>query len=188
MWAFRVVVDAPAFSQRPHRFQRIEDFAVQERVAHFCVEAFAVAVLPRRAGLNVEGSSTSLRQPFTQILGDEFRAIVGTNVLWDAMLDHGFGQHFDNLAAVNPAPNMDRQALARALVDQVQQAHRPSVMGESAHEIVCPDVVAVLWPQAHAGAVVEPKPPAWLLFAAPSDPRGARFALRDPGPLASPLA
>jgi hypothetical protein len=62
------------------------------------------------------------------------------------------------------APNMDCQALARALVDQVQQSHRPSVMGESAHEIVCPDMVAVLWPQAHAGAVVEPKPPAWLLL------------------------
>jgi hypothetical protein len=80
------------------------------------------------------------------------------------MLDHGFGQHVNDLVAVDPASDMDRQALSRVLIDQVQQSHRPSVMRESAHEIVCPDVIAVLRPQAHAGAVVKPQPAARLLL------------------------
>ena len=75
MRPFGVVVDTPAFRQHPHLFEGIEDFTFQELVTHFAVERFAVAVLPGRAGFDVKGSSTGLRQPFAQLFGDELRAL-----------------------------------------------------------------------------------------------------------------
>jgi hypothetical protein len=96
------------------------------------------------------------------------------------VLDHGFGQHIDHLVAVDPAPHMDRQAFPRVLVNQVQEAHRPAVVREGAHEIVRPDVIRPLRPQPHAGAVVAPQARPRLLllrhlqpFAAP-DVRSTR--------------
>jgi len=71
---------------------------------------------------------------------------------------------------------MDRQTLSRIFVDQVQESHGPSVVGESAHEIVCPDVIGSFRPQAHAGAVVEPQSGARLLFLRHLQP----FAAPDP--------
>jgi hypothetical protein len=42
--------------------------------------------------------------------------------------------------------HMDRQALPRVLVDQVQEPHRPSIMDVGTHEVIRPDVIAMLWP------------------------------------------
>ena len=79
------------------------------------------------------------------------------------MVDHGLGQHIDHLVAVDPPPDMDRQALPRVLVDQVQEPHCPSIVGVGTHEVVGPDVIAMLRPQPRAGAVVEPQTSAWFL-------------------------
>src|SRR5579875_3492560 len=57
---------------------------------------------------------------------------------------------------------MDRQALPRVLVDQVQESNRPSIMGVCTHEVIGPDVIAMLRPQPHAGAVVRSQTVAWL--------------------------
>jgi hypothetical protein len=54
MRALGVVVSAPALRQYFHLLQRIEDFAVLEFIAQFGVEAFVIAVLPRRTRLDVE--------------------------------------------------------------------------------------------------------------------------------------
>jgi hypothetical protein len=56
-------------------------------------------------------------------------------VLGDAALDHRVGQNLDHVAAVEPAPGTDRQAIPRELIDQVQHPHRPSIVGKCAHEI-----------------------------------------------------
>ncbi len=63
------------------------------------------------------------------------------------MLDHGVSQYLDQMTAVDPAPNVDRQTFPRVFVNQVQQTYRPSIVGERAHEIVGPDMVAPLRPQ-----------------------------------------
>ena len=71
----------------------------------------------------------------------------------------------------------DRQAFAGELVDDVEHAELPSVVGAVLDEVVGPDVVAVLRPQPDAGAVVEPEPaPLRLLLAEPSAPPAARSA------------
>src|SRR5690348_7684371 len=78
--------------------------------------------------------------------------------------------------AVDSPANIDRQALPRVLIDQVQKSHCSSIMGESTHEIVGPDVIAPLRPQTHAGAVVEPQAAARLLLLRHLQP----FATPDP--------
>jgi hypothetical protein len=49
-------------------------------------------------------------------------------------------------------------------IDQIQHAHRPSIMGLRTDEVITPDMVGVLWAQPHARPVVEPQPTSWLLF------------------------
>jgi len=85
-------------------------------------------------------------------------------MLRDSVLDHGVSHNLDHVPAVQPAPGMDRQALPRELIDQVQHPHRPSIVRVGADEIVGPDVIGSLRPQPYARPVVEPQPPTWLLL------------------------
>jgi hypothetical protein len=92
----------------------------------------------------------------------------------NSVLDHGLSQHVDDLVAVDPAVDMDRQALPPLLLDQVQETYRPSIVRECAHQVVGPDVIPPLRPQPYAGAVVEPQAATRLLL------------LRDLQPFAAP--
>src|ERR1700677_4562712 len=76
VWSDGVVVDAPAFGQHAQFFHGIEEFAVEELVAQLGVEAFAVAVLPRRAGFDVQSLCAGIGEPFAQVFGDELRPVV----------------------------------------------------------------------------------------------------------------
>src|ERR1700757_29386 len=64
-----VVADAPAFGQHTQFLDRVEEFSVEELIAQLAVERFAVAVLPRRAGFDVQCfcasiSASHLRRSF----------------------------------------------------------------------------------------------------------------------------
>ena len=81
------------------------------------------------------------------------------------------------------------EKLTEIFIDQVQKAYRPSVVGESAHEVVRPDVIGPLRSQTQARAVVEPRNfpkeesvriRAASASAEPSALRGARSAPRGP--------
>jgi hypothetical protein len=61
------------------------------------------------------------------------------------------------------AGHADRQALAGKLVDDVQHPVLAPVMRAMLDEVVGPDIVGILRPQAHARAVIEPETrPHWL--------------------------
>jgi len=45
-------------------------------------------------------------------------------------------KHLDHMPAADPAPHVDRQALPRVFVDQVQHPHRPSIVSHRADEVV----------------------------------------------------
>ncbi len=79
-----VVVNPPAFSQDLHFLERVEDLTVEELVAQLRVEAFTVPVLPWAAGFDIECLCSRIRQPLPQIFGYELRAIVRTDMLWNA--------------------------------------------------------------------------------------------------------
>ena len=68
VWSDGVVVDAPALGQHAQFFDRVEEFAVEELISEFGVEAFAIAVLPRRSGFDVPCLCAGIGEPFAQIL------------------------------------------------------------------------------------------------------------------------
>ena len=93
-----------------------------------------------------------------------------------AAQDEEIGQDIDHVDGLELAGDPDRQALMGELVDDVEHAILPSVMGAVLDEVVGPDVVAVLGPQPDAGSVRQPEPAALGLLLgdlqplAPPDP------------------
>ena len=75
MWPDSVVVHAPAFRQHVQFLDRVEDFAVQQLVSEFRVERFAVAVLPRRTGFDVQCFGARVAQLLAQVFGHELTPI-----------------------------------------------------------------------------------------------------------------
>jgi hypothetical protein len=59
---------------------------------------------------------------------------------------------------------MNRQTLTCIFVDQVEHANGPSIVGERADKVVRPDMIAMLWSQPDARAVVQPQPATRFLF------------------------
>src|SRR3984957_4904241 len=76
----RVVFHTPPLRQNLCLLQRVKDLAVQELIAQLPVEALTVPVLPGTPRLDVQRPRAHSPQPLPQLLGDELRPIVGTNV------------------------------------------------------------------------------------------------------------
>jgi len=58
-----VVVDAPAFRQHTQFLDRVENFSVEEFIPQVAIERFTVAVLPGRAGFDVQCLCSGVGQP-----------------------------------------------------------------------------------------------------------------------------
>jgi len=85
-----------------------------------------------------------------------------------------------NVDGLEFAINTDRQALMRELVDDIEHAVSPPVMGSVFKKIVRPDVIGPLWSQTDAGTVGKPQPPTLGLLVWDFQPLAAPDAL-DPG-------
>jgi len=83
----RVVVAAPVFDHDLCLLRSVEDFAVEEFVTQFAVEALAIAVLPWTARLDVSSPGSNGCDPIPERLGDELRAVVRTYMRRDAPRD-----------------------------------------------------------------------------------------------------
>src|SRR5664279_2107944 len=68
------------------------------------------------------------------------------------------------LSSSSAASDVYKRQLPGVFIDQIQHAHRPSIMCLRTDEVVAPDMIGVLWTQPHAGPVVEPQPPSRLLL------------------------
>ena len=173
----RVVVTPPAFDDDLSLAQRVEDFAIEQFIAQACVEALDVAVLPGAARRDVGGLCADRSDPFLHSLGDELRAIVGTDVAGHAAQDEEIGQHIDDIDGLELAVDPDRQAFMGELVDDVEHSVLPSIVGAVLDKVVGPDVIAVLG--AAAGCMIHPPAKAgraWVVCVGPSAPRAARSA------------
>src|SRR5215472_5319862 len=56
------------------------------------------------------------------------------------------------------------EALPGELIDDAQHPERPAIIGAVGNEVVGPDMVGALWPEADARPVIEPETPALGLF------------------------
>lgn len=75
-----VVVPAPTLDDDLGLAQRVEDLAVKELIAQARVEALDEPVLPWAALGDVSGLCTNGVNPLLHRLGDELRAIIGTDM------------------------------------------------------------------------------------------------------------
>jgi len=78
----------------------------------------------------------------------------------DTAQDKQVGKRVDDIDGLELAAHPDGEALAGELVDDVEHAILPPVVGAIFDEVVGPDVVGMLRPETDARAVIEPEPPA----------------------------
>ena len=72
------------------------------------------------------------------------------------MLQHRISNGVQDVTGAQLALHFDGQAFAGVLIDERQHAERPSIMRAILDEVVGPDMVLVLWPQPHAGPIIQP--------------------------------
>ena len=174
-----VVVPPPALDDDPCFGEGVEDFSVEQLVAQPGVEALDEAILPRAARRDVGGFRADGGDPLLHSLGDEPGAVVGTNVLGNAAQDEQVREHVDDIGGFQPPVDANGDAFMRELINDVQHPVFPPVMGAILDEIIGPDVIASLRPQTDAGAVGEPQPTSFGLFAGNLQPLASPNAL-DP--------
>ena len=153
-----IVVAPPTFDHDLRLLERIEDLAIKQLVSKPGVEALDEPVLPRASWSDVRRLRPNRRNPFLDGLGDELRAVVGTNMPGYAAQDEQVRKHIDHIDGFQLSVHSDRQALMCELVDQVQHAVLSPVMGAILHKIVAPDVVRPFCSQPDAGPVTKPEP------------------------------
>ena len=80
-----------------------------------------------------------------------------------AAQDEQVREHANDVDRIQLAVHPDGQALPGELVDDVEHAILPPIVGAVLDEVIRPDMVRALRPKPDAGTVVEPEPPPlWL--------------------------
>jgi hypothetical protein len=121
VWSLSIVVQSPALDDDPRLCEAVEHLPVQQLVAELGIEALAVAVLPRAAGLDERGPGSHRGDPLSHGLGDELGTIVGTDMARNATQDEEVRQDVDDIGRLQSPVDPDRQALAGELVDDVSR-------------------------------------------------------------------
>ena len=115
-----IEVRSPSADHHTRLLPAAEPLDAQALVAELAVEAFARAVLPRLAWLDQAGSDTFIGDPLEQRERYELGAIVRTQNLGRASLRDKAGKDVDDATRADRSGDVDRQTLARALVDDRQ--------------------------------------------------------------------
>ena len=131
----------PTFDDDPRFLQTVEEFSIEQLVAHAGIEALDISVLPWTAWRDVRRLRADGMDPRLHGLGGELRAIVRTNVTGHAAQDEQVRQHIDNAGAVETSINTDRQTLTRIFIDDIEHTELATIVRAVLHEVVRPDVV-----------------------------------------------
>ncbi len=97
MWPDCVVVPPPSFDQHLGFLQRVEDLAIEQLVPQLSIEALVVAVLPRTAGLDVEGLYVDPAEPIPDRFRRELAAVVGPDMIRSPASDKELGQNLQHV-------------------------------------------------------------------------------------------
>src|SRR4030081_949792 len=142
-----VVVTTPAFNDDLRLPQRVEDLAIEQLVAQPGIKTLDEPVLPRTARRDVGGLCSDGADPLLHRLGNELRAIIGTDMPGNAAQDEQVGEHVDDIDRLEPARYPNGQTFVGKFVDDVEHSEFASIMGALLDEVVRPDVVGALGPQ-----------------------------------------
>ena len=141
---------APALNDNLRLSEAVENLPVQQLVAGLGIEALTVIVLPGGPQLDLGGLRTDGDDPFPDRLGDELRAIVGPYMIRHTAQDEEIGQDVDDVGRSEPPVDPDCQSLPAELVDEIEHAELPTIVGPGFDEVVGPDMVRTLWSQTDA--------------------------------------
>src|SRR5690606_3751821 len=110
VWPLGVVVSPPGFDDDLGLGEAVEDLTVKQFVAELRVEALAVAVLPRASWFDERCLCADGYDPLPYSLGDELRAVVGTDMARHAAQDEQVRQGVDDVGRVELAIDADCKA------------------------------------------------------------------------------
>ena len=159
MWPLGVVVPPPGFDDDLGLGEAVEDLTVEQFVAELRVEALAVAVLPRASRFDERCLCADGYDPLPYSLGDELRAVVGTDMAGHTTQDEQVRQGVDDVGRVELAIDADCKAFPGELVDDVEHAESPAIVGPTLDEVIGPDMVWMLGSKPDARSVIQPEPP-----------------------------
>ena len=128
MWPPGVVLLPPLLNRDLCFLERVKDFSIQTFIPQLAVEAFTAPVLPGAAWLDIQWPRPQAGQPFPQLVGNEFSAIIRSNVLRDSPPQHHLRQRLDHVPTVPSPRHPQRQTFPRVLVDQRQNPQQPSLV------------------------------------------------------------
>ena len=148
-----VVVPPPALNHNLCFPQRVEHLAIEQFVTQPRVETLDIAVLPRTARRDVDRPGAQHGNPSLHSLGDELRTVIGADIPRRTAQDEQLRQQLDNIDGLEAARHPDGEAFARELIDRVEHPVLAPVMSAILDEVVAPDVVYMLGPQAHTRAL-----------------------------------
>ena len=93
----------------------------------------------------------------------KLRPIVRPDVGWNSPDNEQVRQRIDYVDLVELSLHPNHQALAAELIDDVQRSADPAILSPMMDEVVGPDVIDMLRPEADARSIVKPQPtPLWL--------------------------
>lgn len=124
-----VVVASPPLDEYLRFPERVEDFPIEKLVPQFSIEAFAMAVLPCAAVLNVQGLHAEPTEPSADRDFNVLGSIVGSDVLRRPMHDEDISQGLKHALRVEPPVDLDCQTLAGVPIDDHKHAKRLAVVG-----------------------------------------------------------
>src|SRR5690606_2644038 len=134
------------------------DLTVEQFVAELRVEALAVAVLPRASRFDERCLCADGYDPLPYSLGDELRAVVGTDMAGHTTQDEQVRQGVDDVGRVELAIDADCKAFPGELVDDVEHAESPAIVGPTLDEVIGPDMVWMLGSRMHDPSFNQSRP------------------------------
>lgn len=158
MRAHGIEVPTPGLDDHASLCERVEDLTVEKLIAQPCIEALDEPTLPRTAWSDVGGLGADRGDPLLHRLSDKFGPVAHREGGWfgHAARDEEIRQHIDNVERLQLSFDADGDSLVGELVDDIEQAILPPLMGAVLDEVIRPDMVAALRPEADARSVVEP--------------------------------
>ncbi len=159
-----VVVASPPFDQDLRFTQAVEDLTVQKFVSEPCVEALAVSVFRRRTRHNERGFRAYGSDSCPHLFGDKLCAIVRTYVFGWPSQDEQISQGIDHVGRIELTLYADHQRLLSELLDDVERAEDPPVVGPVLDDVTSLDMVGSFRPQPDTRATVQPKMPLVRMF------------------------
>src|SRR5262249_12078461 len=111
-----IVMLPPALDEHLCLFQSVKNLALQELVLKLAIEAFAVAIFPRAARLNVKSLDRQSLEPPAHDLGGKFTAVFRANGLGHASMHKTLRQAIEHIFTIELPAHSNRQRLPSVFV------------------------------------------------------------------------